>query len=100
MKGSDSVAQMDKINHKEAAFIAIKSLAYISQSPDELIKFLNVTGLAPADVIRLRENMRFLGGVLDFLSNDQSLLLAFCSHEDFSPAQIENARVKLSGPIE
>ena len=98
--GRAKVAQADKINHKEAAFIAIKSLAYISQSPDELAKFLNNTGLEPTDVIRLRENMHFLGGVLDFVTNDQSLLLAFCSHEDFSPAQIENARYKLTGRVE
>lgn len=93
------MADSERINHKEAAFIAIKSLAYISQSPDEMAKFLNTTGIEPTDVIRLRENLQFLGGVLDFVSSDQSLLLAFCSHENFRPEQIENARAKLSGPV-
>lgn len=87
-----------QINIKEAAFVAIKSLAYISQSETELNKFLAITGIEAVDVIRLRENLQFLGGVLDFLSSDESLLLSFCSSEDFTPRQVENAKLRLAAP--
>lgn len=90
-------ASAEKINEREAAFIAIKALAYISQSEDELLKFVNLTGISPVDVIRLKENLGFLGGVLEFLVRDESLLLAFCAEEDFSVDQVESARLRLTG---
>lgn len=86
-----------QISTKSAAFIAIKSLAYISQSPEEIAKFISTTGIEPTDIIRLKENLKFLGGVLDFLSSDESLLLAFCSSEDIPPEGVEAARQKLIG---
>lgn len=89
--------QQAKINTKEAAFIAIKSLAYISQMEEEMTKFMAETGITAPDVIRLKESLKFLGGVLEFLSADESLLMAFCSSEQFSPDQIEAAREHLSG---
>lgn len=91
------VASADKINEREAAFIAIKVLAFISQSEDELLKFVNLTGISPIDVIRLKENLGFLGGVLEFISRDESLLLAFCAEENFSVDQVESARMRLTG---
>lgn len=93
-------ASADKINEREAAFIAIKALAHISHSEQELVKFLNLTGISPADVIRLKENLSFLAGVLDFISRDESLLLSFCADEDFTADQVESARLRLSGPSE
>ena len=93
-------ASADNINEREAAFIGIKALAYISQSSDELVKFLNITGITPSDVLRLKENLNFLGGVLDFLTRDESLFLAFCAVEDFTTDQVESARLRLSGATE
>ena len=76
---------------QQAAFIAIKALAYISQSEQEMTKFLSETGINTADVIRLKENLKFLSGVLSFLRADESLLLAFCAQENFKPHDIEAA---------
>ena len=90
-------AKQAQINTQEAAFLAIKPLAYISQSESEMAKFLTLTGIAVADVIRLKENLKFLGGVLDFMCADESLLLAFCASENFAPEQIQAARHHLAG---
>ena len=76
---------------QQAAFIAIKALAYISQSEQEMTKFLKETGISTPDVIRLKENLKFLSGVLSFLRADESLLLAFCAQEGFNPTDIELA---------
>ena len=89
--------QPNQISTKSAAFIAVKSLAYISQSPEEITKFITLTGIEPTDIIRLKENLKFLGGVLDFITSDESLLLAFCSSEDIPPEGVEAARQKLLG---
>jgi len=85
------------LSTKSAAFIAIKSLAYISQSPEEISKFIALTGIESSDIIRLKENLKFLGGVLDFVTSDESLLLAFCSSEKISPEGVEAARNQLLG---
>lgn len=87
----------EQISMKSAAFIAIKSLAYISQSPEEITKFMTLTGIEGSDIIRLKENLKFLGGVLDFVTSDESLLLAFCSTENISPEGVEAARIQLLG---
>ncbi len=81
----------------EAIFIAIRALSYISQSGEEISKFLATTGVEPADIIRLSENIEFLGGVLSYLCANESLLVAFCAFEDRDPNWIENARIQLQG---
>lgn len=85
------------VSTKSAAFIAIKALAFISQSPEEIAKFIAVTGISTIDIIRLKENVKFLGGVLDFITSDESLLVAFCCHEQLSPEGVEASRVQLLG---
>ena len=86
------MADSFEIPVQEAAFIAIKALAYISQIDAEMTKFLHETGVQTADVIRLKENLDFLGGVLDFVNRDESLMMAFSTSEGFAPAQIETAQ--------
>ena len=82
---------------QEAAFIAIKALAFISQIDAEMTKFLAETGLHSSDVIRLKENLDFLGGVLDFVNRDESLMMAFSTSEGFAPDRIEKAQLTLQG---
>lgn len=84
------------INTQYAALIAVKSLAFISQSEQEMEKFLSQSGVSIADVIRLKENLSFLNGVLDFVSADESLLLAICASEGIEPEVIEKSRLHLS----
>ncbi len=86
------MADSFEIPVQEAAFIAIKALAYISQIDEEMTKFLRETGVQTADVIRLKENLDFLGGVLEFVNRDESLMMAFSTSESFAPAQIEKAQ--------
>ena len=86
------MADSFEIPVQEAAFIAIKALAYISQIDEEMTKFLRETGVQTADVIRLKENLDFLGGVLEFVNRDESLMMAFSTSEIFAPAQIEKAQ--------
>lgn len=86
------MSQTRDIPLQEAAFIAIKALAYISQIEAEMLKFLNETGVQTADVIRLKENLDFLAGVLDFVNRDETLLMAFVASEGFEVSQIDGAR--------
>jgi hypothetical protein len=83
---------------REAAeMLAIQALSFIAEEPERLAAFLNATGLT---VERLRESARapgFLGGVLEHMLADESLLLAFATAADIDPADIARARGALGG---
>jgi hypothetical protein len=83
---------------REAAeTLAIAALAFIAAEPERLEGFLGATGLT---VDRLRESASapdFLGGVLEHMLTDESLLLAFADSAAIDPAEIARARGALGG---
>jgi hypothetical protein len=83
---------------REAAeTLAIQALAFIAAEPERLEGFLGATGLT---VDRLRESASapdFLGGVLEHMLADESLLLAFADSAAIDPAEIARARRALGG---
>lgn len=81
----------------QARLLALKSLAYISQSENDMARFIAETGLEGTDVMQLVDKPAFLSGVLDFLMRDESLLLSFCAHEALEPPAVEAARHELGG---
>ena len=78
---------------REAAeTLAIAALAFIAAEPERLEGFLGATGLT---VDRLRESANapdFLGGVLEHMLADESLLLAFAESAAIDPAAVARAR--------
>jgi Protein of unknown function (DUF3572) len=83
---------------REAAeTLAIQALAFIAAEPERLEGFLGATGLT---VDRLRESATapdFLGGVLEHMLGDESLLLAFADSAAVDPAAVARARNALGG---
>ena len=55
------------------------------------------TGLAPAELKLRAGDGNFLGGVLDYLLADESLLLAFAAEEGLAPDAPADARRRLTG---
>ena len=75
-----------------AEILAIQALAFIAAEPERLEGFLSATGLT---VDRLRESADapdFLGGVLEHMLTDESLLLAFADSAAIDPAAVARAR--------
>jgi hypothetical protein len=83
---------------REAAeMLAIQAFSFIAEEPERLNGFLNATGLTPD---RLRESANapdFLGGVLEHMLANESLLLAFADSAAVDPAEIARARSALGG---
>ena len=83
---------------REAAeTIAAQALSFLAGEPERLTRFLAESGL---DVARLRaaaQEPGFLAGVLDHLASDESLLIAFASEAGMTPADVDRARITLSG---
>jgi hypothetical protein len=68
--------------------------------PDDIGRFLNVTGVA-ADELRARAGEpEFLAAVMDFLLGDDKLLMGFCDAEGLDPKDVHVARRALPGAHE
>jgi Protein of unknown function (DUF3572) len=85
-----------RINRAAAQDMAIAALTFIAQDPDRLGRFLAMSGLDPDGVRTAAAEPEFLVGVLDYLSSDEALLVAFTSDAGIEPTSIEAARRLLS----
>lgn len=77
--------------------IALKALGFLASDEERLVRFLDVTGLSPQAIRQQAGQPAFLGGILDYLLADQTLLFMFAESEALQPARIEAARRKLPG---
>jgi hypothetical protein len=79
----------------DAEAIAIKGLSFLAGRPDDLGRFLALTGIDAASLRHSAAEPGFLGGVLDFLLQDEPLMMVFAEAEGISPAAIARARHRL-----
>jgi hypothetical protein len=80
------------MNLAAAETLGLKALGWLANTPDDLGRFLSISGADSAD-LRVRANDRaFLAAVLDFLLSDDSLLTAFCEAESADYRQVHVAR--------
>ena len=86
-----------QIGVDEAESIAIAGLGFLGQDSERLGHFLAATGVNPGDLRALAGTSPFLVSVLDFLLQDESLLLVFTSENSLDPEMIKPARYCLSG---
>jgi hypothetical protein len=83
---------------REAAeAMAIEALAFLASEPEHLERFLAESGISPDGIREAARDFGFLAGVLDHLSGDEMLLVAFAQHAGIDPAEIERARAALGG---
>jgi hypothetical protein len=80
---------------QDAELIAISVLRFLADRPEELGRFLSASGTDPAAVRARAADRLFLCGVLDFLLDDEALLLAFAAEAGLAPAAILLARRRL-----
>ena len=75
--------------------MAIQALTFIAEEPDRLARFLDVTGIAPAQIRAAARERGFLAGVLEHMLGDESLLIAFASSAGIDPAEVARGRAAL-----
>ena len=81
-----------------AEALAIEGLGFLAGDSERLEPFLSLTGLDPGNLRAAAAAPGFLGGVLDHIANDESLLLSFAANAGRDPSEIARARLTLSGP--
>lgn len=62
-----------------AEVLAIQALSWILAQDDLVGQFLNATGADQRQLSALARDPAFLGGVLDFLMDDDARVMAFCN---------------------
>ena len=76
--------------------LAVAALAFIAQVPERLRRFLDLSGLDPANLREAAADPGFLLGILDYVSGDEALLVAFATDAGIDANAIETARRLLS----
>lgn len=79
----------------DAERIAIAGLGFLAERPDQIARFLAETGIGPESLRAAASDAGFLAAVLDFLMNDESLLLAFTESARIRPTLIAVAHHRL-----
>lgn len=86
-----------RLSLDEAEAIAIKGLEFLAGDPEQLGRFLAVTGIGPRDLRAAAAEPGFLAGVIEFFMADETLLLAFATNAGIRPTLFAAARHLLAG---
>jgi hypothetical protein len=84
-------------SEESARAVALTALAHIIADDSFSNRFLSVTGMGGAELAAYVDDASFLGGVLDFVLEDESLLLNVAQGADLRPEEIARARRSLPG---
>jgi hypothetical protein len=87
-------------SRQAAESLAIQALAFIAETPERLGKFLAASGIGPDAIREAAREPGFLGGVLDHMLSEESLLVAFADSAGLDPTSIARARRALGKPWE
>ena len=85
------------VSMAEAEELAIAALGFMAQDPDRIGRFLSITGLGPENLRQAAGQAGFLASVLDYLAQDERLLMAFAEVERIAPETVTRAHAALTG---
>ena len=84
-------------SRESAEALAIQALSYLAQAPDQLSRFLALSGIDPGAIRAAAAQAEFLAGVLAYLVQDEALLVRFAAEAEVPPGAVERARALLAG---
>jgi len=79
----------------DAATIAIAALSHFATDPKTLNRFFALTGLDPDNLRTVAASPDFVAGVLDFVLQDDAVVLAVAQAQEIPPEAIAEARRRL-----
>lgn len=87
------------MNADFAERLALEALGHVAEDVVNLERFLTASGLSPAALRAHLADLALLGGILDFILDDDGLLKQFCEASGHPPEQVIRARAALPGGI-
>jgi len=88
-------AKTDRSTKQPAAFATdagIAALAFLAEDEERLSRFLALSGLGPHNLREAAAEPTFLGAVLEYLTADEKLLVAFAESRNLAPEAVVKAR--------
>jgi Protein of unknown function (DUF3572) len=82
---------------EESSIIALKLIGFIASDETRSERFSALTGLTPQDLHEGATKPEFLGFVLEYALQDESLILEFAAMENIKPQSLIAARHVLPG---
>jgi hypothetical protein len=92
-----AIEQIGKGEKERAEQIGLVALLFMTEDADRLGRFLDETGLSPADLKSLAGTAEGQAAVLDYLLADESLLMVFAAGAGIEPSAVGPARMALAG---
>ena len=92
MRAGKTRSSKDRARREAAERLAVAALTFLATEPDHLGAFLAESGLGPGDIRGAARDPAFLAGVLDHVSANEPLLIAFAQAHGIDPTEIERAR--------
>ena len=86
-----------QVSRDTAEMLAIQALAFIAEEPEQLNRFLGMSGIDADDIRTAAREPAFLAGVLEHMLGDEFLLIAFAESAGIEPGEIARARSALGG---
>lgn len=83
-----------------ASEIAVNALVFLAADEERLGRFLALSGIDPQTIRLAAREPGFLAGVLEHISGDEKLLIAFAAENGVRPEDVSAARAALTGPTE
>ncbi len=83
------------IDSAKAEAVAVDALAFLAGNPEELGRFLALSGIGPANLRQAAAEPGFLAGILDHIMTDDALLLAFAGQQGLDARAIAAAARQL-----
>ena len=84
-------------NKLEGSTIALQLIAFLASDEERLERCSALSGLGLNDLKAGAQNPVFLGFMLDYALQDESLILAFSESQQISPQSLATARRQLPG---
>jgi hypothetical protein len=82
----------------QAEQLAVQALAFLADDPEELSRFVALTGIDASQIRAAAGQPGFLAGVLEYMCAHEPLLLSFAEAVGHKPQQIERALEGIAGP--
>jgi Protein of unknown function (DUF3572) len=89
-----------RTTRKAAEMLAIQALAFISEDPRALGRFLDISGIPAGQIRTASREPGFLAGVLEHMLSDEKLLVAFADSAGIDPGSVARAAGMLGGQWE
>ena len=80
-----------------AQAVALSALVFLLEDSGRTSRFLSVTGIEGEELARRIQDPAFLGGVLDFILEDEALLVAVAGAAGLRPDRVAGLRRRLPG---